>query len=99
MYRKVGTQWGLSRHPVDLINCCTTARKKNSNPCPIEVFLQYFSKTSGLNKYKYDHSDTKWIDIECIITTVILSFNSMNSMYTVNLEDADALNKFVEDHK
>lgn len=99
MRRKVGTQWGLLRHPVDLINRTTIAGKKNTNGCPIQVLLQYFSKTVGLNKYKYDHSDTKWIDIECIITTVTLSFNPTNSVYTVNPEDVDSLNKFVAESK
>ena len=82
MWRKVGTQWGLLQHPVDLINRTTIAGKNNTNGCPIQVLLQYFSKTAGLNKYKYDQNDTKWIDIEYIITTVTLSFNPTNSVYS-----------------
>ena len=98
MLCKVGIQWDLLYHSVDLINQLAVAGKKNTNPSPIQVLLQYFSETASLNKYKYDHSDTKWVDIECIITTITLSFNVVNSVYIVNREDADALNKFVADH-
>ena len=54
-----------------------------------------FSKVAGLNRFKYDHTDTNWIDVDSIITTVTLSFNPVTSVYTLNPEDADALNKFV----
>jgi len=99
MRRKVGTQWGLLRQPVDLLNRTAAGSRKNSNPSPIQVMLQYFSKAVGLNKFKYDHSDTKWVDIESIITTVTLSFNLVTSIYTVDPEDVDALNKFVADRR
>ena len=96
--RKVGTQqWGLLRHPIDLLHRTDTTGKKNSNPSSLQVMLQYFSKVAGLNKFKYDHTDTNWIDVDSIITTVTLSFNSITSVYTLNHEDADALNKFVAD--
>ena len=58
--------------------------------------LQYFSKAAGLNKFKYEHSDTKWVDIESIITTLTLSFNSVTSIYTVDPKDVDALCFLVE---
>jgi len=99
MRRKVGTQWGLLRHPIDLINRTAASGKKNTVTSPIQVMLQYFNKTAGLNKFKYDHSDTKWVDIECIITTVTLSYNAVNCVYTVNPEDADAMNKFVAENR
>ena len=94
----MGTQqWGLLRHPIDLLHRTDTTGKKNSNPSSLQVMLQYFSKVAGLNKFKYDHTDTNWIDVDSIITTVTLSFNSITSVYTLNHEDADALNKFVAD--
>jgi len=82
---------------MDLLNYTTTIGKKNNNTCSIlnQVLLQYFNKTKGQNKYKYDYSDSKWIDIECIITNVTLSFNLVNSVYIVNSKNTDALDKFV----
>jgi len=98
MRRKVETQWGLLRHHVGLINQTTTSGKKNAVTSPIQVMLQYFSKTVGLNKFKYNHNDMKWMDIEYIITTVTLCYNVVNCVYTVNPEDVDAMNKFVTEH-
>lgn len=59
--------------------------------------LQYLSKAARLNKFKYNYNDTNWIDVDSIITTVTLSFNRVTSVYTLNHEDADALNNFVAD--
>jgi len=49
---------------MNLLNHTAVGRKKNSNPYPIQVLLQYFSKIASLNKFKYDQSDSKWFDKE-----------------------------------
>ena len=29
--------------------------------------LLYYRKHLGRNKFKYDHMDSKWIDVDCIV--------------------------------
>jgi hypothetical protein len=99
MRRRVGTQWGLLRHPIDLMNRSSTSGKQSSSPCNLQVMLQYFRKCPGHLKFKYDHTDSRWIDVDTIITTVTLSYNSSTDVYTLYSEDADALNQFINDQK
>lgn len=91
-------QWGLLQQPVDLMNLMNlkeTSAKQNSNTCNIQVMLQYFWKFPGHLKFKYDHTDTRWIDVDTIISTVTLEYNSTTDVYTLDSNDADALNEFV----
>jgi hypothetical protein len=48
--------------------------RRNPNNPHIEVMLQYYRKYLGSNKFKYDHTDSKWIDVDCIIYTVTMSY-------------------------
>ena len=53
--------------------------------------LQYYRKHLGRNKFKYDHTDSKWIDVGCVISTVIMSYNSTNEVYTLDRNDLEQL--------
>jgi len=55
MRRNVGTQWGMLCHPIDMISHTSIGRKKDTNYCSGQMFVQYFSKIVALYKYKYDH--------------------------------------------
>ena len=99
MRRRVGTQWGLLRNLMDFMNRAGTSRKQNSYVCKVQVMLQYFRKIPGNMKFKYDHTNNTWIDVDAIITTVIVECNSATDVYTLDLEDADAFNQFVNDNK
>ena len=79
------------------MNRSCTSRKQTSTLCKVEVMLQYFRKLPGHLKFKYDATDSRWIDVDAIITTVTVEYNSSNDVYTLDLEDADALNQFVND--
>jgi hypothetical protein len=57
--------------------------------------LQYYRKYPRCNKFKYDHTDNKWIDVDCIISTVTMSYNSTNEVYTLDKNDSEQLSKFV----
>lgn len=59
------------------------------------VILNWFSKTSGNLKFKYDHFDSKWVDISTVITTVILSYHPSTKMYVLDPANAMPLNEFV----
>lgn len=82
MQRRVGKTWGLCRNPVNLMAQTTAGKKVSSSPS-IQVMLNWFKSAPGRNKYKYDVTDTRWIDIESVICIVALSFNSSNKVYTL----------------
>ena len=57
--------------------------------------LQYFQKVPRQLKFKYDHTDTRWIDVDTIITTITLEYNHTIDVYTLDLEDDQVLEEFV----
>ena len=57
----------------------------------MEVMLQYYRKHLGCNKFKYDRTDSKWFDVDCIISTVIMSYNSTNELYTLDKNNSEQL--------
>lgn len=77
------------------MNLQKTVGKESNVQCNREVLLQYFRKVPGLNKFKYDHTDTRWIDVDTVITTVTLEYSCSTDVYTLATEDVDALNEFV----
>jgi hypothetical protein len=90
-----GKQFGVLGQAVDLLARTEESRRRNPNNPLIEVMLQYYRKYPGRNKFKYDHTDSKWIDVDCIISTVTMSYNSTNEVYTLDRNDSEQLSKFV----
>ena len=76
MRRRVGTKWGLSRQPIDLMNRPVRTNKKGFSSPSTMVLLNWFSKAPGHLKFKYDHSDNKWIDVDSVIATVTFTYNA-----------------------
>jgi hypothetical protein len=68
--RCVGTKWGVCRNPVDLQNCQGMSGKKAASGANVEILLNWFSKVPGLHKFKYDVTDSQWIDVDAVISTV-----------------------------
>lgn len=95
MRRRNGKQFGVLRQAVDLLARTEESGRRNPNNPHIEVMLQYYRKYPGRNKFKYDHTDSKWIDVDCIISTVTMSYNSTNEVYTLDRNDSEQLSKFV----
>lgn len=69
--------------------------KKISNKCDLQVLLQYSRQFTGHLIFKYDHTDTTWINVDTIISTVILEYNFTTIEYTLDSNNDDALNEFV----
>lgn len=92
--RKVGTKWGLSWQPIDLQNFQVNLGKKNPSTLNLMVFMQWFRKHPDQMKFKYDHADCKWINVDTIIWTITVSYNSMSKIYTLDHVDATTLNEF-----
>jgi hypothetical protein len=61
-----GKQFGVLRQAVDnLVQMEESGRRSPNNP-HIEVMLQYYRKLPCRNKFKYDYTDSKWIDVDCV---------------------------------
>lgn len=59
------------------------------------VFMQWFEKILGKFKFKYDHADCKWIDVDTIISIVTMSYNPTQKAYTLGHVDAESLHDVV----
>ena len=46
-------------------------------------------------KFKYEHTDCFWIDVEAIISTVTLSRDPLTKVYEIDHVDGMALDEFV----
>ncbi len=47
------------------------------------------------NKFMYDHMDSIWIDLNCVISIVTMSYNSTNKVYTLDRNDLEQMSKLV----
>jgi hypothetical protein len=59
------------------------------------ALLNCFSKATGNLKFRYDHYDSKWVDLDSIIATVTLTYMPESCFYKLGRSDADNLNEFV----
>ena len=63
--RKFRSQWGNCSAVIDLQN--RPVMRKGATGATLEVRLNWFSKiVSSTCKFKYDHSDCKWMDVDTI---------------------------------
>jgi hypothetical protein len=92
---KVGSRWRISRQPIDLLNRGGGTSNSHGST-QIQVLLNWFSKARVNLKFKYDVSDSQWIDVDSIISTVTLSYCFVSAIYTLDQNDANSLNLFVQ---
>ena len=59
------------------------------------VLLQWFISAPGRFKFKYEHMDCFWIDVEAIIFTDTLSRDLLTKVYEIDHVDGMPLDKFV----
>jgi hypothetical protein len=90
MRRKYGTRWGNLQQPMDLLS-----RSTNTSNVRVEVLLNWFSCARTNNKFKYDVSDSQWIDVDAVISTVTLTYNRAQNLYILDENDANTLNSFL----
>jgi hypothetical protein len=72
MRRNGNAKWHACRQPIDILNHPSASSRVEG--LTQMVLLNWFSKASGNLKFKYDHSDSKWIDVDSVIATVTLSY-------------------------
>jgi hypothetical protein len=91
----VGSRCRISRQPVDLLNRGGGTSNSHGST-QIQVLLNWLSNAHVNLKFKYDVSDSQWIDVDSIISTVTLSYCSVSTIYTLDLNNANSLNLFVQ---
>lgn len=97
---KVGTRWGNCRHPIDLQQREVTRGKKPGTGEPsFMVYLNYFRKVPGFLKFKYDHVDSIWVDVDTIICRVTMSYDSKKDLFELDPIDGESLTEFVQKSK
>jgi hypothetical protein len=69
--------------------------KKTIGGPVIMVVLNWFNKSSGNLKFKYDVIDTNWVDVESIIYIVIMNYEKEKKLYWLDCIDANSLDEFV----
>ena len=60
------------------------------------VYLDYFRKVLGYFKFKYDHSDFIWVDVDSLICIVTMSFDVERDVFEFYPVDENFLNEFVK---
>ena len=96
MKRKVHSRWGNCRQPIDLLQRDVNRDKRTGTGGPLfMVFLNYFRKIPGFQKFKYDHYDSIWVDVYSIICTVTMSYDAEIDSFELDHGDANSLDEFV----
>jgi hypothetical protein len=95
MRHKVGSRWGISQQPIDLLNRGGGTSNSHGST-QIQVLLNWFPKARVHLKFKYNGSDSQWIDVDSIISTITLSYCCVSAIYTLDQNNANSLNLFVQ---
>jgi hypothetical protein len=95
MRRNVGSRWGISRQPIDLLNRGGGISNSHGST-QIQVLLNWISKARVNLKFKYDVRNSQWIDVDSIISIVTLSYCFVSTICTLDQNDANSLNLFVQ---
>jgi hypothetical protein len=59
------------------------------------VLLNYFGKSHGNFKLKYNVIDTNWVDVNSIISIVMMNYEKKIKIYWLDCFDANSLDEFV----
>ncbi len=59
------------------------------------VLLSWFNKFHDNLKFKYDVTNTNWVDIYSIIFIVTMNYEKEKYIYQLNCHDATSLHEFV----
>ena len=65
------------------------SRRRNPNNPHIEVVFLNYRIHHGRDKFKFDYTDSKWIDVDCVVSIVSMSYNSTNEVSTLDRNDSE----------
>jgi len=71
--RIIKNRWGLSRQPIGLMKFNVIV-EKTIGGFVIMVLLNWYSKSHGNFKFNYDVIDTNWVDVNFIISIVMMNY-------------------------
>jgi hypothetical protein len=77
------------------MNKLNAITKKTIRGHVIMVLLNWFNKSRGNRKFKYDVIDTNWVDVNSIIFIVTMNYEKEKDIYWLNCIDATSLDEFV----
>jgi hypothetical protein len=69
--------------------------KKPIGGLVIMVLLNWFSKSHGNLKFKYDVIDTNWMDVDSIISIVTMNYENEKNICWLDYIDVTSLDEFV----
>ncbi len=78
-----------------MINKLNVVIKKTIGGHVIMVLLNWFNKSHGNIKFKYDLIDINWVDVDSIISNVIMNYEKEKNIYWLDCIDVPSLNEFV----
>lgn len=81
------------KQPIELLNYEPQTSKKSTTFANVQVVMHCYSRAQGLAKSKYNHINSTWINIGCLITNVTLNYYADTKIYTLDPKDADNLNE------
>ena len=84
-----GHMFGVLRQPAHVFSRVKESRRRNHDIPYIELMLQYYRKHLGCNKFNYNHIDNKRIEVDCNISTMTISCNATNKVYTLDRIDVE----------
>ena len=97
MRQNVGTRWKSCKHPIDRLNRKVNKDKQTSiAQTNFMIYINYFRKVLEHFKFKYNHSDSIFVDVDSIICTVTMSFDVERDVFEFDPVDENSLNEFVE---
>ncbi len=77
------------------MNKLNAITKKTNGGLVIMVLLNWFSKSRGMLKFKYDVIDTNWVDVDFIMSIINMNYEKEKYIYWLNCFDAITLDEFV----
>ena len=92
---RVGTKWGILRQPLDLMNRPNTVAQKANREAMYMILYNWFSRSYGDRKLKYNCTNTNWVDVDSITSTISLVYKKVVDLYWLDADDASNLDEFV----
>ena len=94
MKRKFGTKWDLCRQPFDLQKRQELSFEKGVAISTLEFMMYCFSPALGHLKFHNDQTNHKWVDAYSIMTNVMMEYDPIKNIYSLDPVDAKNLDEY-----
>ena len=86
-------KWGSLKQPMGLLNREPQTSKKTTTLASVQGVMHCYSRAPILAKSKYNHINSTWINIGCLVTNVTLNYKTNTNIYTLDPKDASNLDE------